>query len=204
MPFLYAMQTNFCVIIEKMVIWSFQGSSGRVLDTYCRRRMEREAKAKVVASVWGADFVQFPCRASCFASVDLEETVEFILFFQIDRCKIASAARNLTKSVPKQMRRPLPLLLSPSFFYGTAEPLTWGSGFRDGRQRDPRRGLPAGHARGLPVPTQGMNKPILLCFYTFPSHFVSYSKAIWLFFQRHFTFLFKTTVFIFFFSLLSR
>ena len=25
-----------------------------------RRRMEREAKAKVVASVWGADFVQFP------------------------------------------------------------------------------------------------------------------------------------------------
>ena len=24
-----------------------------------RRRMEREAKAKVVASVWGADFVQF-------------------------------------------------------------------------------------------------------------------------------------------------
>ena len=28
---------------------------------YCmhRRRIEREAKAKVVASVWGADFVQF-------------------------------------------------------------------------------------------------------------------------------------------------
>ena len=24
-----------------------------------RRRMEREAKAKVVASVWGADFIQF-------------------------------------------------------------------------------------------------------------------------------------------------
>ena len=28
---------------------------------YCmhRRRIEREAKAKVVASIWGADFVQF-------------------------------------------------------------------------------------------------------------------------------------------------
>ena len=39
-----------------------------------RRRMEREVKAKVVASVWGAEFISpIPCRASCFASVDLEE-----------------------------------------------------------------------------------------------------------------------------------
>ena len=35
-----------------------------------------------------------PCRASCFALVDLEEKVEFILFFHIDRGKIASAAGN--------------------------------------------------------------------------------------------------------------
>ena len=46
--------------------------------------MEREAK--VVASVWGAEFIQF------LALVDLEEKVEFILFFLIDRGKIASAA----------------------------------------------------------------------------------------------------------------
>ena len=35
----------------------------QVSNMYCsshRRRIEREAKAKVVASVWGADFVQFP------------------------------------------------------------------------------------------------------------------------------------------------
>ena len=32
-----------------------------VVVVWCthRRRMEREAKAKVVASVWGAEFIQF-------------------------------------------------------------------------------------------------------------------------------------------------
>ena len=50
--------------------------------------MEREAKAKVDGYVWGAEFIQF------FASVDLKEKVEIILFFQIDRGKIASRARN--------------------------------------------------------------------------------------------------------------
>ena len=48
--------------------------------------METEAKAKAVAPVWGEEFI-YPCRASCFASVYLEEKVEFILFFQIDRGK---------------------------------------------------------------------------------------------------------------------
>ena len=38
-------------------------------------------------SVWGTEFIQF------LAAVDLEEKVEFILFFQIDQGKIASAAR---------------------------------------------------------------------------------------------------------------
>ena len=47
-----------------------------------RRRMETEAKAKVVVSVWGAKFIQVRA-ASCFASVNLKEKVEFILFFQI-------------------------------------------------------------------------------------------------------------------------
>ena len=75
---------------------------------YHRRRMETEAKAKVVASVWGADFVLIPCRASYCASADLEEKYEFNRFFQTDRGKTASAVRNWTKSVPKQTRRPLP------------------------------------------------------------------------------------------------
>ena len=57
-----------------------------------RRRMETEAKAKVVASVWWAEFI--PCRANCFASVDLEEKVEFILFFQTDQGKTASSSMN--------------------------------------------------------------------------------------------------------------
>ena len=60
--------------------------------------MEREGKAKVVASIWGTEFVQF---LACFASVDLEEKDEFNRFFQIDRGKTDSAAKNLTNSVPQ-------------------------------------------------------------------------------------------------------
>ena len=50
--------------------------------------MEREAKAKIVMSVWGAEFIQF------LAPLDSEKKVDFILFFQIDQVKVASAARN--------------------------------------------------------------------------------------------------------------
>ena len=47
--------------------------------------MEREAKAKVVASVWGhTSIIQFLAALTCFASVDLEDKVEIILFFLID------------------------------------------------------------------------------------------------------------------------
>ena len=38
--------------------------------------------------------------------------------FQIDRGKTASAARNWINFAPKQTWLPLPLLISPSFFYG--------------------------------------------------------------------------------------
>ena len=42
-----------------------------------------EAKAKVVASVWGADFIQFlAVQSMYFASVDLEELDEFNSFLQ--------------------------------------------------------------------------------------------------------------------------
>ena len=48
--------------------------------------METEAKAKVVASILGGRIYSIPCRASCFASGDLEEKVEFILFFISSWC----------------------------------------------------------------------------------------------------------------------
>ena len=38
--------------------------------------MEREDKAKVVASVLGGRICSIPCRASCFTAVYLEEMVE--------------------------------------------------------------------------------------------------------------------------------
>ena len=46
--------------------------------------MEREAKAKVVASVWGAEFVHFLAALAVLLLVNLEEKVELILFFQIN------------------------------------------------------------------------------------------------------------------------
>ena len=59
-----------------------------------RRRMETEAKANVVAPVWVAKLVQFLAALyTYFYSVESKEMVEFSRFCQIDRCKIASAAR---------------------------------------------------------------------------------------------------------------
>ena len=44
--------------------------------------METEEKAKVVASVWGTEFIHFLATlATYFASVDLEEKDEFNLLF---------------------------------------------------------------------------------------------------------------------------
>ena len=43
---------------------------------------------------FGDKIYSIPCRARCFTSVDLAETVEFNRFFQLDRVKIDSAARS--------------------------------------------------------------------------------------------------------------
>ena len=67
--------------------------------------METKGKAKVVASVWGAKFVQFLAalavlprsiwkKRSNSAGLFGKKPVEFNRFFQIDRGKTASAARN--------------------------------------------------------------------------------------------------------------
>ena len=66
--------------------------------------MELEDKAKVVASVWGGQ--------------NLKEKVEFILFFQMDRGKTASAAMNWTNCAPQTeaMTFALSSTVIPSFF----------------------------------------------------------------------------------------
>ena len=91
------------------------------------RRIKTEEKAKVVASVWEEEIIQViaPLRVAVLHWTiliigrlhldDLKENDEFILFFKIVLGKIASTARNILP--PKQKRRPLPFLLSVSFFY---------------------------------------------------------------------------------------
>ena len=44
----------------------------------------REKPRQRLSHLFGDRIYSVPYRASCFASVDLEEKVEFILFFQID------------------------------------------------------------------------------------------------------------------------
>ena len=51
--------------------------------------------------------------------VNLEEKVEFIIFFKIYQGKIARVTRIGYILPPKQTQRPLPLLLSPSFLYAS-------------------------------------------------------------------------------------
>ena len=92
--FVFTNQT-FCRVKKKIRNLNMSEKKFKPNCLYHTRRMEREAKAKFVASVWGADFVQF------FSTVGLEEMVEFILFFHIDWGKTASVARNWTKSAPQ-------------------------------------------------------------------------------------------------------
>ena len=72
--------------------------------------METEAKAKVVCL--GTIINSIPCSASCFALVDSEEKVKFILFLQLDEGKTASAARNFINSAPPYRRDDLCLCFS--------------------------------------------------------------------------------------------
>ena len=68
---------------------------------------------------WGVEFVKLLAALAILRRSIWKNIDEFNLFFQFDRGKTASAARNLKNSAPKKMRRPLSLLLSPSYFYGT-------------------------------------------------------------------------------------
>ena len=62
---------------------------------YCKKDgNRRQDKGRCVCL--GGTICSFSCRHSCFDSVDLEETVEFNRFFQIDRGKTAGAVRKNT------------------------------------------------------------------------------------------------------------
>ena len=60
---------------------------------YHRRRMELKDKAKVVASVWGAKFVQFLAALAVLPWSILKKRLNSS-FFQSDRGKTASTVRN--------------------------------------------------------------------------------------------------------------
>ena len=76
------------------------------VDYKHRRRIETEGKAKVFASVFGAEFVQFLAALAVLPQFIwkkrlnsdglLEKTVKSNRFFQNNRDKTASKARNLT------------------------------------------------------------------------------------------------------------
>ena len=82
---------------------------------YQRRRVKTEEKAKIVAAIWGTEFIQFLAAVAVLHQDDLKKEmnsfyslflpgaihpiihivlVQFILFFKSSWCKIASAARN--------------------------------------------------------------------------------------------------------------
>ena len=77
----------------------FSSFSLSLFTSWHRRRIGTEAKAKVVASILGGKFVQFLAALYCFASVDLEETVEFKKFNkfcpQIDETTFALASLSI-------------------------------------------------------------------------------------------------------------
>ena len=76
-------------------MWGFQ------LSSFHRRRMETEAKAKVVSSVWGADFIQFLAALTIFPrSIWKNRRISTFSSKSTER-KTASAARNCINSAPQ-------------------------------------------------------------------------------------------------------
>ena len=64
------------------------------LRTQHRRRMGTEEKAKVVASVWGTEFVQFLATLAVLPRSMWKNRMNSTFSFNIDQGKTASAARN--------------------------------------------------------------------------------------------------------------
>ena len=88
-------QEKYCSTRTSRLALFYTGAFQTLLWFHHRRRMEREAKANVVASVWGAEFIQFLATLAVLPQSILKKRL------------------NSSYSI-----LPLPLLLSPSFFYG--------------------------------------------------------------------------------------
>ena len=93
---------------------------------YSRQTIEegwnrRQGKGRRVGK--GGKICSIPCRASCFAWVYLEEAVNSAVYLELTVSFKSYETRQLARQrierilPPKPTRRPLPLLLSPSFFY---------------------------------------------------------------------------------------
>ena len=79
--------------------------------------MEREAKAKVVASVWGSDFVKFLAALAVLPRWVWKKRLNSSYSSKSTEAK-QLARQGIERNLPpKQTQRPLLLLLSPSFFY---------------------------------------------------------------------------------------
>ena len=81
--------------------------------------MEFEDKANVVASVWGVEFFQFLAALAVLPWSICKKRSNSFYFSKSTKAK--QLARQGIEQIlfPKQTRRPLPLLLSPSLFYGS-------------------------------------------------------------------------------------
>ena len=93
-----------------------------------RRRINTEEKAKVVASVWEEEFIPFLAALTVLPRTIFKNRMNSSLSFKSSWCNSSyysksSQAKKLAQLgmeyilPPKQKRRPLPFLLSSSFFY---------------------------------------------------------------------------------------
>ena len=81
--------------------------------------MEREANAKVVSSFWGGRIDSIPCRPSCSPQLIWKNWMNSTVYSKPTEAKRLAQQRIEQNLPPKQTRRPLSLLLSPSFFYAS-------------------------------------------------------------------------------------
>ena len=66
--------------------------------------MEREAKVRVVAPVWGADFVQFPAALAVLPRLILKNRMNSTVFSKPTEAKQLAQQGILKTCPPKQMR----------------------------------------------------------------------------------------------------
>ena len=104
------LRKNLCQIVARAQLWLFYIydlfiSTYSIGEGWIRRQRQRSLHLFV-----GQNVLNF-LRAGCFASVYLEERVQFNRFFQIDRGKTASAARNWTNFAPPNRSYDLCLVL---------------------------------------------------------------------------------------------